>query len=772
MRRSTLALILFTLPACGRASKEASPASAPPAAQEAKLMARDEEESDNKELARPKSAPAPGRRAGLALKRRGGEGGGADKATADSSLAGLVANAPAPAEPEAPANAPPPTRAWFPEAFLFEPRTITDAQGAGSLEFKIPDRLTTWRILGLAHTREGQQAGALAEVLGTLPVYVEPVVPSFLTSGDEVRLPIQVVNTTEGRVDKTLKIRAEGGLLASAGARAISLAGGRTAIETVVLRASKPGSIELFAELAGTDAITRAIPVRPRGLPVVEERGGTLAAPRTLELTLQSGVDREATELDLAVYPGALAVLRSELAGAGLRSDASDAAYALQLAGRAQALATSLGGEVDLDLVRTLRIASTQRALRNVRTPSVEGSILFAEAAAAHPNEPLLSRLGERLFADLANLQRPDGTFSGQSGWTLQRLLATTAIAAQALDTAAISPEQKTRAAGARIRASAVFERNAARIEDPYTAGLIVVSKAVSGDLKKELQKKVKDAAEALPDGSRVVRVPSGVVRTDGSRPSEVEVTAIAALALEDDAEPAFRQDLGAFVLSSYRPYSAFGDGQANLWCLKTVLSLFKDKLPEAVHISVELDGKLLRDGLLDTAKVKDVLHLQSPAPSAEGTHQYKISAEPPVPGLAFTLRLKSWAPVKTPEHDGLDLRIALRGALVVGRPISVDLLAVAPSGRALTIVQGLPAGVDPDRPSLDALVSANTIERWAYEDGKLTLWVRPLAPSTPFRASYRVFATLAGTLNAAPSVLTAEGAPPHAISGGSWSIR
>ena len=42
MRRSTLALILFTLPACGRASKEASPASAPPAAQEAKLMARDE----------------------------------------------------------------------------------------------------------------------------------------------------------------------------------------------------------------------------------------------------------------------------------------------------------------------------------------------------------------------------------------------------------------------------------------------------------------------------------------------------------------------------------------------------------------------------------------------------------------------------------------------------------------------------------------------------------------------------------------------------------
>ena len=77
--------------------------------------------------------------------------------------------------------------------------------------------------------------------------------------------------------------------------------------------------------------------------------------------------------------------------------------------------------------------------------------------------------------------------------------------------------------------------------------------------------------------------------------------------------------------------------------------------------------GQLLKDGILDATRVKDVLHLISPAPSAEGTHQYKITAEPAVPGLAFTLRLKSWAPVKTPEHDGLDLRVALRGALVVG---------------------------------------------------------------------------------------------------------
>src|SRR5262252_2794966 len=101
----------------------------------------------------------------------------------------------APTIDEAPAPPPPPaepeethvqSRAWFPETFLFEPLVVTDADGAASLKVRVPDRLTTWRVLALAHSRGGAQAGAVARFQGTLPTYVDPVVPPFLLVGDEV----------------------------------------------------------------------------------------------------------------------------------------------------------------------------------------------------------------------------------------------------------------------------------------------------------------------------------------------------------------------------------------------------------------------------------------------------------------------------------------------------------------------------------------------------------------------------------------------------------
>src|SRR4029079_17105535 len=70
-----------------------------------------------------------------------------------------------------------PTRAWFPETFLFEPLVITDEHGAAVVAVRVPDRLTTWRVLALAHSRSGAQGGAVTSFLGTLPTYVDPVVP-------------------------------------------------------------------------------------------------------------------------------------------------------------------------------------------------------------------------------------------------------------------------------------------------------------------------------------------------------------------------------------------------------------------------------------------------------------------------------------------------------------------------------------------------------------------------------------------------------------------
>ena len=83
---------------------------------------------------------------------------------------------------------------------------------------KVPDRLTTWRVLALAHSRQGGQAGAVTSFLGTLPTYVDPVVPAFLLAGDEVRLPVQVVNTTDAEVASPLALDAANATVSSTAA--------------------------------------------------------------------------------------------------------------------------------------------------------------------------------------------------------------------------------------------------------------------------------------------------------------------------------------------------------------------------------------------------------------------------------------------------------------------------------------------------------------------------------------------------------------------------
>jgi hypothetical protein len=135
----------------------------------------------------------------------------------------------------------------------------------------------------------------------------------------------------------------------------------------------------------------------------------------------------------LLVYPGALALLRSELGVSTARSGVADDAYALLLAGRAPALLMTLGDTPDPVALRELALITSQRAIRHGRNLDVTSATLLTEAALAHPNNPVLSRLGERAASYLAQNQRPDGTFAGATGWTVQRVLMATADATRAV---------------------------------------------------------------------------------------------------------------------------------------------------------------------------------------------------------------------------------------------------------------------------------------------------------------------------------------------------
>ena len=664
-----------------------------------------------------------------------------------------------------------PARSWFPETFLFVPSVVTDAQGRAEYVATVPDRLTTWRVLALAHTRSGEQAGAVTRFAGTLPVYVDPVVPSFAVAGDRIRTPVQVVNNTAKPVRVKLTVEAEGARVASAPKAALSVRPHGSVVRYVELVTERPSQVKLHAGIAGRDKTERTFDVVPSGRPIVLQRSGTLAAPRTIELDAPADLDPHSARVRLTVFPGALALLRSELATAAGRGGVAEDAYALLVAGRAPALLRALGDEPDTKALRKMGLLAAQRVVRHARSPDLATSVLLAEAALAHPDNPILANLGKRLVGTIHAKQRPDGTFAGGRGWTLQRLLVATAEATRAARADDADADARRRGAGVALRASFAFERHTGRVDDAYTAAAILASGAVSGTLAERLRGRVRKAVALKLDGRRVLTVPKGVVRSDSRRPSVIEATALAALALSGEQDAALRADLGASLLAGYAPARGWGDGRANLACLSAVLELFRDPVPAGVRVSLSLDGNELAAGVLDAAQLRDVVTLQAPAAAAAKARSWSIRAEPPVPGLGYSLSLFVWVPWrKSDTVAGLDLDIQLPDSIRVGKAATVTLRATAPSS-ALEIEHSLPAGVHPDERSLEALVASGAITSYEVQEGQVTLHAPRRAQGQLLSARYRVVPTFAGTLHSRASSISAQGRKVH-LPPARWRIQ
>lgn len=768
---STLALLLAVATVATRSSASADA-----------LAGYAEAPAYEAELQAPPPPPAPSeprakaKRGGLALDGFGPGGGGMAKQSAPVISRELSESAPPKGEVADAAEGAGPvaaTRAWFPETFLFEPLVVTNADGQATVPVRIPDRLTRWRVLGLAHSQTGEQSGAVASFQGTLPVYVEPVLPGFLVAGDEVRLPIQVVNTTDREVSGALRFEVSNARALESGGGALRVPAQGSVLRYAVVRAERAGTAVIRARFGDADALVKELPVLPAGRPVRSSAGGTLASERTVALAAPEGAIPEASRIRLSVFPGALALLRSELSFAERRASFADDAYALLLAGRAPALLENLGETADRVALRQKTLVLQQRALRHARVADAATAALLAEATLAHPENPILARLGERLLSTLASSQRPDGTFQGGSGWTLQRLLVATADGVRALRAGSAVNEAGTRRSeAAAVRASGAFERYAGQVQDGYTAAAILASGAASGAVKEALRERIRAAIATAGDGTRYLPVEAGIQRADGGRPSPVEATALAILALEGDPDAPL-PDLGAYLLSHYTPYSGWGDGQTNLAALTAVVAVFRAPLPGQVRVVLEQDGRVIAEGTVEPKQAQDLRSFEARGEKLS-SGAFTVRAEPAIPGLGFRLERESWVPWKAEAPSGLELAVTVPASFRVGEAATLQLTAAGPAHSAWSLRTALPAGVQVDRPALDAQVSAGALAGYEVEDGAITLQVPPRGPGQPFQTQLRVFPTLAGRLNAAASSLEVEGRPGLAAyaPSGTWLIR
>ena len=83
------------------------------------------------------------------------------------------------------------------ETAFFYPQLMADSEGRVTLKFTLPEGLTTWRFMGVAHTEDMKTGFLEGEAVANKDVMIMPNLPRFIREGDHATLSARIVNTGE-----------------------------------------------------------------------------------------------------------------------------------------------------------------------------------------------------------------------------------------------------------------------------------------------------------------------------------------------------------------------------------------------------------------------------------------------------------------------------------------------------------------------------------------------------------------------------------------------
>ena len=92
------------------------------------------------------------------------------------------------------------------ETAFFYPGLVTDGNGNVDISFTLPESITTWRFLGLAHDRGMNNGMIEGETVAKKSVMVQPNIPRFVRSADKGVITVRLFNTSDGDVNGTARI--------------------------------------------------------------------------------------------------------------------------------------------------------------------------------------------------------------------------------------------------------------------------------------------------------------------------------------------------------------------------------------------------------------------------------------------------------------------------------------------------------------------------------------------------------------------------------------
>ncbi len=204
-------------------------------------------------------------------------------------------------------------RSRFQTTAFFLGSVLTDASGRATAAARLPDNLTTFRVMAVAVTAADRFGSGESSVVVTRPLVARPALPRFLRPND--RFAAGVVVNARSADARRVTVDASGSGADLRGSRrkkaTLDPGRGREVRFDFVARAGDSASFRFSASGGGDeDAVAIRLPIRPDHHPLAFTAAGVLHDTATVEIALPADVDPARSRVALSLGSSPLALIR------------------------------------------------------------------------------------------------------------------------------------------------------------------------------------------------------------------------------------------------------------------------------------------------------------------------------------------------------------------------------------------------------------------------------------------------------------------------------
>ena len=188
----------------------------------------------------------------------------------------------------------------------------TDSSGFATASAKLPDNLTTFRVMAVAVTAGDRYGSGESPLLVTRALLARPALPRFVRPGDEFNAGVVVNQRAGGTPSVTVRARSTGVVQSGPATRTVKLAPGRGSEVRFAFRDTTSDSAAFRFDVASqtdSDAVLLRLPGRPVFTPRAYTSSGSVTDTANVVVTLPGPIDPERSRIEFGIGTTPLAIL-------------------------------------------------------------------------------------------------------------------------------------------------------------------------------------------------------------------------------------------------------------------------------------------------------------------------------------------------------------------------------------------------------------------------------------------------------------------------------